>query len=56
MDHHVEAFLDDQFVQVWGQDASGWGWQCFDCGAEQGGYGSLLAAEKAGEEHAKEAQ
>lgn len=56
MDHHVEAFLDDQFVQAWGQTAGGWGWQCLNCGAEHAGYESLLAAEKAGEKHGEEAQ
>lgn len=40
---HVEAFREDE--------TSEWGWQCFTCPDESGGFLTLDAAESAGEHH-----
>lgn len=40
---HVETFRED--------DTREWGWQCFTCPDEQGGFKFGSAAEEAGEKH-----
>ncbi len=42
-------------VQPYREDTTGlWGWQCWDCNREEGGYGSRPEAVEAGEQHAAE--
>lgn len=47
--HHVETWMSDEGVRDYG-------WQCFTCGADDGGFVNLSAAEKSGDRHITKAE